>query len=148
MSMRDEAEGECAGDRPARPNLEEAFEQGQLKALRQVREEAAALARAHYEIEPGLRAIYRLEGPDPNELRIRLLEVNDQTVPSGVVPVGFPPHPPSGLHYPSVVIEVTPGEYEAIRRKELDLPAGWKVRDAYERERPAVADQDQATGTP
>ena len=63
---------------------------------------------------------------------------------TGIVPVGFPPHPASGLHYPSVVIEVTPREYEAIQRKQLDLPAGWEVRDAYER--PAGA--DHAGGTP
>ena len=101
-------------------------------------EEAAALARAHYEVDPGLRAVYRLEGPDPNDLRIKLLEVNEQTVPTGIVPVGFPAHPASGLHYPSIVIEVTPQEYEAIRHRQLDLPAGWEVRDAYAR--PAVAD--------
>ena len=38
----------------------------------------------------------------------RYEEVNEQTVPTGIVPVGFTAHPPSGLHYPSVVIEVTP----------------------------------------
>jgi len=68
-----------------------------------------------------------------------LLEVNDQTVPTGIMPVGFPPHPASGLHYRSVVIEVTPQEYEAILRKQLDLPAGWEIRDVYER--PAAADR-------
>jgi hypothetical protein len=54
-------------------------------------------------------------------------------VTAGIVPVGFPPHPASGLHYPSVVIEVTPSEYEAIQRKELELPPGRQIRDAYER---------------
>ena len=100
--------------------------------------------RAHYEVEPGLRAIYRLEGPDPNDLRIKLLEVNEQTVPTGIMPVGFAAHPPSGLHYPSVVIEVTPEEYEAIQHKELTLPTGWQIRDLYER--PTVA--NPADGNP
>jgi hypothetical protein len=109
-----------------------------MDAHRQVMEEAAALARAHFEVEPGLRAIYRIESPDPKDLRIKLLEVNEQTVPSGIVPVGFAPHPASGLHYPSVIIEVTPQEYEAIRRKELNLPAGWEVGDEFVR--PAGAD--------
>ena len=144
MSDRDQAERGRAQNRPGQPNHEESFEQEQLESHRQALEEAAALARAHYEVEPGLRAIYRLEGPDPNGLRIKLLEVNEQTVPTGIVPVGFPPHPASGLHYPSVVIEVTPQEYEAIQRKQLDLPVGWEVRDAYER--PAGA--DHAGGTP
>ncbi len=144
MPDRIETEGGRAQNRPDQPDREEVFEQGQLETHQQVMEEAAALARAHYEVEPGLRAIYRIEGPDPNYLRIKLLEVNEQTVPTGIMPVGFPPHPASGLHYPSVVIEVTPQEYEAIQRKELDLPAGWEVRDAYER--PAGA--DHAGGDP
>jgi hypothetical protein len=96
-------------------------------------EEAKALAWAHYQVEPGLRAVYRLEGPDPIDLRIKLLEVNEQTVPTGIVPVGFAAHPPSGLHYPSVVIEVTPQEYEAIEQGRLGLPDGWEVRDSHER---------------
>jgi len=144
MSDRDQAEWGRAQNRPGQPDRQESVEQGQLESQQQAVQEAAALARAHYEGEPGLRAIYRLEGPDPNGLRIKLLEVNEQTVPTGIVPVGFPPHPASGLHYPSVVIEVTPQEYEAIQRKQLDLPAGWEVRDAYER--PARA--DHAGGTP
>lgn len=144
MSDRNEAGGEQAQNRPGQPNPKEVFEQGRSEAHRQAVEESAALARAHYQVEPGLRAIYRLESADPNDLRIKLLEVNEQTVPTGIVPVGFPPHPASGLHYPSVVIEVTPQEYEAIQRKQLDLPSSWEVRDAYER--PAGA--DHAGGTP
>ena len=143
MSGSDQAERGRAGNGPGRTDLEEILEQWPSESHRQAMEEAAALARAHYEVEPGLRAIYRLEGPDPNDLQIKLLEVNEQTVPTGIVPVGFPPHPASGLHYPSVVIEVTPREYEAIQSKQLSLPAGWEIRDAYER--PAGA--DQAGGT-
>jgi hypothetical protein len=135
MTSRDQAEGGRDQDRTGQPNLEELFEQGQVEAHRQAME-AAALARAHYEIEPGLRVIYRLESPDASDLRIKLLEVNEQTVPTGIVPVGFPPHPASGLHFPSVVIEVTPKEYEAITRKQLHLPSGWEVRESYERPRP------------
>jgi hypothetical protein len=117
---------------------------GSLPPGQQVMEEAAALARAHYEVDPGLRAIYRLESPDPNDFRIKLLEVNEQTVATGIVPVGFAPHPASGLHFPSVVIEVTPREYQAIEQKQLFLPDGWVVRDAYER----PAGRGQAGGTP
>ncbi len=142
MTDRNEAGTEGDQNRPGQFNPEEVFEQERLEAHRQAVEESAALARAHYEVEPGLRAIYRLESADPNDHRIKLLEVNEQTVPAGIVPVGFPAHPASGLHYPSVVIEVTPQEYEAIQRKQLNLPAGWEVRDAYER----PADSDHAGG--
>ncbi len=144
MSDNDRAERERVRNGPGEFNLEAIPDQGLLESHRQVMEEAAALARAHYEVEPGLRAIFRLEGPDPNDLRIKLLEVNEQTVPTGIVPVGFPPHPASGLHYPSVVIEVTPQEYEAIQSKQLNLPTGWEVRNEYER--PSGA--EHAGGTP
>ena len=133
MPDRDQAEGGHARNGPGQPHHEEFLDPARLESRRQAMEEAAALARAHYEIEPGLRAIYRLEGPDPNDLRIKLLEVNEQTVATGIVPVGFPPHPATGLHYPSVVIEVTPQEYEALQSKQLNLPAGWEVRDVYQR---------------
>ena len=65
-------------------------EQGPSNSHRQAMEEAAALAQAHYGVEPGLRAINRLEGPDPNDLRIKLLEVNEQTVPTGMPDRGIP----------------------------------------------------------
>ena len=81
MTHRNEAGAERAQNRPGQPNPEDVFEQGRLEAHRQAVEESAALARAHYEVEPGLRAIYRLESADPNDHRIKLLEVNEQTVP-------------------------------------------------------------------
>src|SRR5271157_4828192 len=107
MNDRNEAGTEGARTQPGVPNPEDEFEQGRMEAHRQAAEESAALARAHYEVEPGLRAIYRLESADPNDHRIKLLEVNKQTVPTGIMPVSFPAHPASGRHYPSVVIEVT-----------------------------------------
>jgi hypothetical protein len=144
MPDRDQDERGHARNGPGQPHHEEILDQARLESRRRVMEEAAALARAHYEIEPGLRAIYRLEGPDPDDLRIKLLEVNEQTVATGIVPVGFPPHPASDLHFASVVIEVTPQEYEALQSKQLNLPDGWEVRDVYQR--PAGA--DHVGGTP
>lgn len=118
------------------------FEEAGVKFPWSRDEDAAKLAQSHYQIEPGLRAIYRLEGPDPNGPRIKLLEVNEYTVPTGIVPVGFAPHPPSGLHFPAVVIEVTPQEYEAIQHNQLSLPAGWEIRDLYDRPTDAVRADD------
>ncbi len=129
MSDRKEAENECAENGVGQQQVEVLLGGRQSAVI----EEAAALAQARYQLEPGLRAIYRLEGPDPGDLSIKLLEVNERTVPAGVVPVGFPPHPASGLHFPSVIIEVTPQEFEAIQRNTLQLPVGWVVRDDYKR---------------
>jgi hypothetical protein len=47
----------------------------------------------------------------------------------GIMPLGFSPAPTYGIHYPSVIVEVTPDEYERIQAKELELPQGWTVSD-------------------
>ena len=61
-------------------------------------EEAMALAQKHYELEAGLTQIFRITGIAELELRpvepIKLLEVNENTVPSGIMPIQFgPPRP-------------------------------------------------------
>jgi hypothetical protein len=94
-------------------------------------EEAESLAQKHYEVETGLTQIYRITGAAEFEVSpaepIKLLEVNENTVPSGIMPIQFGPSPASGQHYSSVVLEVTPDEYRKIQTEELRLPHGWKV---------------------
>jgi hypothetical protein len=90
---------------------------------------ARLLAQAHFSVEPGVLRIFRVVSDaarenDPRE-PIKLLEVNSDTVPAGILPVYFGPHNASGILYPSVVIEVTPEEYEAISHGRLTLPNGW-----------------------
>lgn len=96
-------------------------------------EEAMALAQKHYELEAGLTQIFRITGTAEPELRpvepIKLLEVNENTVPSGIMPIQFRPSPASGLYYPSIILEVTPDEFQRIQNQELKLPNGWKVGD-------------------
>lgn len=92
---------------------------------------AKTLARKHYELESDLTVIVfyssRTNGAAPSLEPVKLLEVNVNTVPSGVLPLHFGPAPGSRVDYPSVIIEVTPEEYEKIRRHELSLPAGWDI---------------------
>ncbi len=94
-------------------------------------EEAVSLAQMHYEVETGLSQIFRITATPEAEVRptepIKLLEVNENTIPSGIMPIQFGPSPASGLHYSSVVLEVTPDEYRKIQTEELRLPHGWKV---------------------
>jgi hypothetical protein len=94
-------------------------------------EEARDLARRHYEVEAGLIHVFRIAGDQAVEFRsdepIKLLEVNEYTVPSGIMPIQFGPSPASGVHYPSVIVEVTPDEYERIRTGEMKLPNGWTI---------------------
>ncbi len=94
-------------------------------------EEAKELAEWHYRIEDGLTHVFRLTSTSEREVSpsepIKLLEVNENTVASGIMPIQFGPSPASGLHYPSVILEVTPDEYEKIRREEWTLPHGWRI---------------------
>jgi len=96
-------------------------------------EEARFLAEAHYQLEDSLSEIYWMVGPDEAERAptepIKLLEVNANTVPSGVLPLGFGPSPASGLHYSSIIVEVTPDEFQKIRSGSEDfrLPHGWTI---------------------
>lgn len=90
---------------------------------------AKELANKHYQAEDGLQKVIRYMGGPEAEMRpvepIKLLEVNANTVPSGVLPVSFGPAPASGIFYPSVIVEVTPEEFAKIQTRELKLPAGW-----------------------
>jgi hypothetical protein len=91
-------------------------------------EVAELLAAAHREAEPCITRIVRLlngleaEAGEP----VKLLEVNPATSPSGVLPIAFSPDPPS-VPFPSVVVEVTPEEFERIERGQLPLPGNWTL---------------------
>lgn len=89
------------------------------------------LANRHYVIEPGITRIFQIFDETKDESAvdtpIKLLEINDATVPSGVMPLYFAPVPASGIPYPTVIVEVTPDEYDRIESKELSLPRGWII---------------------
>jgi hypothetical protein len=81
---------------------------------------ARHLADAHYALEEGIIDIYRVTAPvgedHPTE-PIKLIEVNRQTIPMGIVLVYFGPG--ENIPYPSVII--------ALGRQELTLPNGWRI---------------------
>ena len=97
---------------------------------------AAHLARRHFDIEPGLQRIVRLLRPgheDDHGEPLKLLEVNEYTTPDGILPLYFGPHAPSGIYYPSVIVEVTPEEFEAIQHDPASLPNGWTLGEEFPR---------------
>mgnify|MGYP001606822706 FL=1 len=100
------------------------------------------LAKMHYELEPGITQIHGVFSSGAIESRpaepIKLLEVNKHTIACGITPLGFDPMPASGM-YPSVIIEVTPAEYEKIKGKELPLPHGWTLGPKLPRSAPVGA---------
>src|SRR5207245_1186839 len=82
-------------------------------------EVARTLATLHYRVEEGMRRIHRIRGSDAEEERpdepIKLLEANANTIPTGILPLPFRPLPAAGIHFRSVIAEVTPAEYRDIR---------------------------------
>jgi len=100
-------------------------------------EVAERLAHAHYQLEPTIRLIRRLVADpareaDPDE-PIKLLEVNDATTPDGIRPVYFAPHPASGIIYPSLIVEITPQEYDQIMKNNSLLPHDWQLGEVIDR---------------
>jgi hypothetical protein len=88
---------------------------------------ARRLAAAHREVDPSIVRIVRITtaGEENPAEPVKLLEVNPDTSPSGIVPIAF--GSAGGNPFPSVVIEVTPAEFEKLRRQELQLPSGWTL---------------------
>jgi hypothetical protein len=103
--------------------------------------EAARLAEMHYEIESGVTEIFRVTGPGDAEAHpgepVKLLEVNENTVAAGILPLGFGPAPELGLTSSTIIIEVTPDEFRRLREGDLALPHGWRIGEPIPR--PAVA---------
>ena len=103
-----------------------------VRAVKNAQKDTSAekLANVHYQVESGLRHVIRFTKPDDAEYEagepLKLLEVNENTVPSGVVPLGFDAIREVGIDVPSIIVEVTPSEYDKIRSKELPLPKGWE----------------------
>ena len=101
---------------------------------------ARNLADKHFLVEDGLTRIFRISDSADVERAptepIKLLEVNVNTIPSGILPLRFGPMPASGIPFPSIIVEVTPEEFERIQANDLKLPNGWTVSE--EMQRPAA----------
>lgn len=101
-------------------------------------ETANELAQRHYEIEVSIKQILRITGTAEVEVSpaepIKLLEVNENTVAAGIMPLTFGSAPDFGIDYPSVIIEVTPEEFAKIQAHELQLPNGWTLGDEIPRQ--------------
>lgn len=98
---------------------------------------AEELAHRHYELESGLTRIFlitdRAESQGISTEPIKLLEVNEDTVESGIMPLHFGPAPASGIPYSSIIVEVTPKEFDRLQSHELKLPEGWEIGEEVPR---------------
>jgi hypothetical protein len=95
--------------------------------MKTVFEVAERLAAAHRERDPATTEIYVMEAPD----EVRLVEVSGSVTPTGareILPFRFNAQPDAGVDYPSLVVLLSPGEWEAVKRGKLELPSGWDQR--------------------
>lgn len=103
-------------------------------------EAAKELALWHFGVEPYLERVVRIvvENEDEPGEPIKLLEVNAATVATGSVePFAFAPT--ASVPFATSIAEVTPEEFERIRRNELPLPQGWSLEKTQLFERPRAA---------
>ena len=69
--------------------------------------------------------------PAKHENVIRLLEVSDSAPTTGeVLPFSFGTDVANGVDYPSVVILLSPTEWQQVVNKHLSLPSGWNLDEA------------------
>jgi hypothetical protein len=94
-------------------------------------ENAKTLAECHLNVEDGILFVFRINGAHENDADanepIKLLEVNANTCPTGIDPIYFNPYTAAGIFYPSVIIEITPKEFEDLKSGKLRLPNRWTI---------------------
>lgn len=91
---------------------------------------ARQLAEAHRSYDPSIVGVYRIHTATDGHSNgpIKLLEISELTPASGIVPIVF--GATKSIPYPTVVVEITPGEFELLKRNQLALPNGWTVGEA------------------
>jgi hypothetical protein len=94
---------------------------------------AKKLAKAHFDVDSDVKHVYLLEPLNEKDEKdpIKLLEVVEGTLELGVEPIAFGADPARGIEYPSLIVEVSPGEYKNSRRLRDALKTrGWKLGPA------------------
>ena len=92
-------------------------------------ETARLLAEAHFRLDQGITRVFRIvESDESNNLRpVKLLEVNPMTTEAGISPVGMTADPARGVFHSSVIVEISPDEFDRLMRGELRLPHDWRL---------------------
>lgn len=91
----------------------------------QVKEQARDLARAHRKSDPELIDVYVM----PRRDEVWIVEVSGAAGYAGVaIPFRFRRQPDKGLPLDTVVVLLSPEEFEAIKDGDLDLPEGWSFQ--------------------
>ena len=94
-------------------------------------EVANNLAKAHRKADSETSIIRFLPVHDKSE--IRLLEVSSSSPTIGeILPYRFDADAAHQVYYPSVVVLVSPTEWQGIQDGKLHLPNGWDLKTAQE----------------
>lgn len=111
------------------------------------KESADNLIAWHFQIEPDLLEVYRIVSDNEGapEEPIKLLEINAATPASGTVDA-FSFAPSAEHPYRTVVAEITPEEFERLKRNEIKLPAGWSLTNAEPKRRATHEQEEGARG--
>jgi hypothetical protein len=97
--------------------------------MRSLKAVATDLAAAHRKADSATSTIKFFPGATQNE--VRLLEVSSTAPTTGeVLPFGFGADAAKGIDYPSIVILVSPSEWQDIQNGKLRLPSGWDLDTA------------------
>lgn len=101
------------------------------------KEAAQNLIRWHFQVEPHLIEVHRIiaDNEDAPDEPIKLLEVNVATPPSGSVEA-FSFAPSAETPFRTVIAEITPEEFERLKRNEIKLPPGWSLEKSEPTKRP------------
>ncbi len=82
---------------------------------------AQDIATSHFRVEPDLKKVFLLDPVVEDDLRepIKLLEVVEGTLETDFEPVAFAANPGRGVPYPSLILEISPRQFQAIENKEV-----------------------------
>jgi len=91
------------------------------------------MAREHFDLEEGIERVVWFKNGAPNEIHV--IEVNRNTIPEGAV-LTFYLRPTNEIHFPVILGDLTPEEWEKVKQGLISLPAGWSLDDIeiFERE--------------
>jgi hypothetical protein len=88
---------------------------------------AATLAQAHREADPKTNTVKYFPGGPP----IRLIEVSSEAPTTGeILPFEFPEDRANGVVYSSIVVLLSPEEWDDVQNGALPLPTGWDLYQA------------------
>ena len=103
------------------------------------KEEAAAeIAHYDYEVDETTQAFYRILAADEDDAQepLKLLKVNADTPPLGILPLHFPAGGSDGIPFSYELAVVTPDEFREIATGRLPLPSEWRLGRIIENPRP------------